>query len=1605
MRMINVEAHSYQLTEMVTVLRRLKKHDVVVRLLLGLVVFLALSTSAMSAKTMRITFEGYTPSSGATLTNIPLLIAFSNDVDGSDFSYADFLSPQGHDLRFYDASGTELSYEVEEWDTNGTSYVWVCVPELADNTTGIRAEWGLDSALPAYTTNGAVWTNGYVAVWHMAGTNESQIADATVYNNHSTGVSGNPDLSVSGAVGSGLFLDGNDNVAIANADSLEGMTSLCLEAWVRDTVGGTAPRGIIGNRATGDDYYLFASSDLVFDIGNPRLIASPHGITQGAWTHVSAVFDGTSSSSNMVIYRNGMPITTMTSAQSAIDGNGGTIRLGSVDDADYYWTGDLDEIRISAVPRSAEWLHTTWLNVVSNDAFVGMEPVALGAQPIVTHVDPTNVSSTGACVNAELVSAGDSPATVSVYWGESDGATNSVAWSESLSVGTATSTPPVSYSASLPLASNHLYYYRYCASNASGRAWASASDRLLTAPVTLSVTDDTITEFSTNTAQLEIRRPAAAANASLSIGLDNGGTAEEGVDYATLSPFFDFGSGETSITVTVTGLGDALDETTETIIPTLMPGPYVVGTPSAGTITVHDVSAVMESPRNIPIVDEVDVVVVGGTSGGVAAAGRAAQDGASVFLVAERPYLGDDICGTRRLWLESGETGTTALASAVFPTQGPRKPMLIKQAFDRHLETNGVRSLIGYVTDVLVDSSNRMSGIVMANRAGRQAVKARVVIDATPRASVARMTGTEFDPYPTDSTQTFTRVVIGGPLATGPGVTGVTRNFEIEDRAVHDYTLQLTMPDGSFSSFMAAEHAARDLTYQPGQVDASERLFQVPPDPMQGKTNATGSWPGSQAVDIDVFRPESVPRLYVLGGCADLSREAAATMLRPHTYMEIGDRLGSAAAAEAASATLGTGVTVRAAAGGTDLGDVLEVLKGVRPTDNGLPVIASPERSLPILGTYDVVVVGGGTGGAAAGIGGGRTGSKTLLIEYQHGLGGVGTLGLIGKYWYGNRVGFTAELDAGVEAMSGSPYVIRKAEWWRRTNREAGVEVWLDTMGIGALVSDDTVTGVIVATPHGRGVILAKSTVDATGNSDIAAPAGADCVSIASTPEHMGVQGAGLPPRILGESYRNTDYTFSDDSDVVDKWHLYRYAREKFGGSYDLSTFIDTRERRRIVGDIMITPMDIMSARTYPDTIVTAKSDFDTHGYMVHPLFLHYLPPKKLRTAYVPYRALLPKHIDGILVTGLGVSAHRDAMPVIRMQADVQNQGYAAGHAAGMAATANIGPRDINVNTLQQHLVDTDILSSDVLEHTDYFANIKTNVAGAVKTLLTSSTFAGLSDVLMHWDTAQPLLQQTYTTTNSSAVRLRCAHVLGMMGDATGVEALIEAVEGYTAWDVGDTFIGMGDDGQVNQSDLDSYIEALGRCGHPAGLNALIAKTELLDADDYFSHHRAISYAFGVLQHPDAAKPLYDLLQKPKMTGWAITNMTTARTNYQSSDVENLSRNRSLREIVIARALFQCGDYNGAGRAVLEQYEQDLRGPFAQHAQAVLTSGAGAGGDVNDDQRITVVDALLVYKMLSGSTPFPESDTDAFNAADMDDNGVIDANDANRILQLVVGRY
>ncbi len=870
------------------------------------------------------------------------------------------------------------------------------------------------------------------------------------------------------------------------------------------------------------------------------------------------------------------------------------------------------------------------------------------------------------------------------------------------------------------------------------------------------------------------------------------------------------------------------------------------------------------------------------------------------------------------------------------------RPMTVKLALDQAVVDAGVQFLYGcYATDVLVDAEGKPAGIVMANRAGRQAVRAKAVIDATPRGTVARLAGATFTDYP-PGRHMFRQVVLGGDVREGPALKGrkVGGGFPVVRRSrdgkkgtntgrvaeIIEYTLELPMRDGSYASFAAAEQKARDLTWNPEVLRTSEGLFEVPPDRVRAAEPLAGDWPGAEKAPLGAFQPRGVDYLYVLGGTAGVSREVAAELLEPTGLMPIGERIGKAAAEAARDRGTPAGVKlpggpVRAAADG----DVREFLVGVRPIQD-LPTVPGEDRPLPVLGRYDVVVVGGGTGGAPAAIGAGRKGAKALVVEYLHALGGVSTMGLIGKYYHGYRGGFTSEIDQGVAEVGGkegkSTDVDLKIEYYRREIREAGGDIWFGTLGCGAFVRDGKVRGAVVATPSGRGVVLADVVIDGTGNSDVAAAAGAPYIHTAG--DFLAVQGTGLPPRALGADYTNTDYTFVDETDMLDVWRLFLSARKKYRGAFDLAQLIDTRERRRIRGDVVLTILDHVNGRRFPDTIGMCKTNFDTHGYTVDPYFVPTHPEHKSLTAYVPYRCLIPTGFDGILVIGLGISVHRDAVPIIRMQPDVQNVGYAAGCAAAMAAKSGGMVKDIDLKALQKHLIEMGCLPEGADTWEDSYPMPTEKIAEAVRNV--EKGFEKVAVIMAHKSEAIPMLKKAMSAAEGDK-QITYARILGACGDDSGADVLLKQVRAATKWDQGWNFRGMGQFGQA-LSPLDRSIVALGLAGCKQAVPAIIEKVEMLNIGSAFSHHRACAMALEMLGDKSAAPALGKLLSQEGMTGHAMLQPAASQ-----------NRSEPLREIIVARALYRLGDWNGLARKSLESFRNDVRGHFARHAHAILAAG------------------------------------------------------------------
>ncbi len=919
----------------------------------------------------------------------------------------------------------------------------------------------------------------------------------------------------------------------------------------------------------------------------------------------------------------------------------------------------------------------------------------------------------------------------------------------------------------------------------------------------------------------------------------------------------------------------------------------------------------------------VDVAVLGGGTQAVSAAVAAAEAGASVFLAATRPHLGEDVCDTLRLELEDGQGPETELARRIFPDGLRTSPLHVKKALDRALADAGVRFLFGcYATDVLRDGAGAICGFAMANRSGRQAVLARTVIDATDRAWFAVMAGAQAEPWP-GGEQVFERTLVAGRDGQDP---------QLETRRV-----RVEMPGRRFADFAGAEQEARDAAYIESQLQSADCLFQVPPDALVCERGPE-EWTG--AVDVGHLRPTGAGRVYVLGGRAGVPREVARQWLRPGGLMAVGAAVGRAAAREAAEIGECAAPRLVEAEGGDGLsGEVREELRGLRPAAAGADEVEASPRVPQVLAECGVVVVGGGTSGAAAAIAAARTGADVLLVEYQRGLGGMGTLGLIGKPYHGLRAGFGREVPFPDDERGPEP----KMEWYRRQVRDAGGRVWFGVLCCGAYVEGNRVRGAVVATPEGRGVILADAVIDATGNADIAAAAGARTLYGATEDGDIAMQGAGLPTRPLGRANVNTDYLFVDESDAVDAWRALAGARRAMEeGPFDVGPLLQTRERRRIVGDHVLEYLDQIAGRTYPDSIVLSCTDYDAHGYPNHPYFalmphteqwLQANHPAPGGSSYTPYRCLLPRGLEGILVIGLGTSMTRDACGLMRMQHDLANQGYAAGMAAAIAAADGTTPRAIDVRALQRRLVEAGNLPAEVLTHEDSFPLPEQAVAAAARRLTSgdrADACKALAIVLSHAEIALPHLRAAHQSAVGDR-RLRYALVLGSLGERDVVDELSAALR-EAQWDSKVLQGRMAEYAHL-PTPTDSIVLALGRTGDARALPAIREKMDALDAATTLSHHRAVALALERIGDPAAAPELARLLGKPGMSGHTMHDLVAL----PDRPMEARHREAALREIVLARALYRCGDHDGLGERILHAYAGDLRALFRRHAESVLT--------------------------------------------------------------------
>jgi len=373
-----------------------------------------------------------------------------------------------------------------------------------------------------------------------------------------------------------------------------------------------------------------------------------------------------------------------------------------------------------------------------------------------------------------------------------------------------------------------------------------------------------------------------------------------------------------------------------------------------------------------------------------------------------------------------------------------------------------------------------------------------------------------------------------------------------------------------------------------------------------------------------------------------------------------------------------------------------------------MATVRESARDIPVVREVDVLVVGGGTAGVPAALAAARTGARTLLVEKFNSFGGAITWGLtitlpaypvVGPILNEILRNMQAKWNA-VQAMNHDPYfVVLDQELYKYESllllEEAGVELLLNTFAVDAMVEDGVVQGIIVENKSGRQAIRAKVTVDCSGDADIAFRAGAPTVTapkdqllpitlmwVAANVDLGNLEHVGGCETVVHPKEVNVWGGNLGDCDATDAWELTRAEielrkisvaqwldrRANWPGweqSYIgfMAPHVGVRETRRIVGEYVVTDAEYQTA-TYEDNIGTLQFS---------PQF--------------PYRALLPRGVDNLLVAGRCVSTEPETQHSLRIAPTCALLGEAAGAAAGLSVARNVSPKALDAGVLQAQLM------------------------------------------------------------------------------------------------------------------------------------------------------------------------------------------------------------------------------------------------------------------------------------------------------------------------------
>jgi hypothetical protein len=369
----------------------------------------ATTAAASYAFKKQLTLKNSTLGITNNQTNFPVLVYIKdnaliiNNKCNNQVRYpnGDFNGSPGtnYDFAFIDpSSAAELNYQVESYDqSTGTLLVWVKLPTLYAATNNTLSFY-FGSLNPAHSAAfySSTWASDYLAVYHF---NEnpatSTVLDAT--NNDVDGVPTNVTASddkihlAAGLTGGGYSFSGTSKIISSKTANITG--TFTLSAWVSVTNPGGDNKIVSNELDYGPGYKLGVKANVVeTETRSTNLITTVGNLGDGGtvatnWHYVQGVFTGTTFKN----YVDGVPATTtLTKIASSITPLAGNVVTMGIDhrsttDENFY-KGLMDEVRISNVIKSDDWIKAEFINQTTPSTFTDYSAAVTVTQAIAASI-------------------------------------------------------------------------------------------------------------------------------------------------------------------------------------------------------------------------------------------------------------------------------------------------------------------------------------------------------------------------------------------------------------------------------------------------------------------------------------------------------------------------------------------------------------------------------------------------------------------------------------------------------------------------------------------------------------------------------------------------------------------------------------------------------------------------------------------------------------------------------------------------------------------------------------------------------------------------------------------------------------------------------------------------------------------------------------------------------------------------------------------------------------------------------------------------------------------------------------------------------------------